>query len=113
MATALLMVPLALLLSMVVPGNKVLPVADLAILPSMVAFLVGPSRGNLLRSIIVSCLVVPLFLLISTDLAGIHSTIARVAGMDFPAGISTISSLYVGTFGVPWLILKALTLLFS
>ena len=52
MAVALLCVPIALLLAVVLPGNRMLPFGDLAALPFYVLWGVAASRGNMVRGLI-------------------------------------------------------------
>lgn len=47
--TALIIIPLTIALALVLPGNRVLPFADLAVVPFRVAMVVALTRGNLLK----------------------------------------------------------------
>jgi PTS system galactitol-specific IIC component len=49
----MLMVPIMIALALLMPGNKVLPFADLAVLSFFTIWSVGVSRGNLFRSLII------------------------------------------------------------
>ena len=50
----MLMVPAMVVLSLILPGNQVLPFADLAILAFFTTWSVGVNRGNLFRGFIIS-----------------------------------------------------------
>ena len=58
MAVALLCVPIALLLALVLPGNRMLPFGDLAALPFYVLWGVAASRGNMVRGLINAVVIV-------------------------------------------------------
>ena len=45
-ATALILVPVTVLLAVILPGNKVLPFGDLATIPFIVAFIVGAAKAT-------------------------------------------------------------------
>ncbi|MCL6451599.1 MAG: hypothetical protein K6T75_09940 [Acetobacteraceae bacterium] len=114
--TALLMVPLSLAVAVVLPGNRILPFTDLAILPSMVTFLVGASRGNLVRATLVGLMMLPLFLWVASDLAPAHALMledapTRMAGVALPEPGSPVGSFYTGTMVVPWVLRGLLRLI--
>ena len=50
----MLMVPVMVVLALILPGNQVLPFADLAILAFFTTWSVGVNRGNLFRGFIIS-----------------------------------------------------------
>lgn len=50
-STALILVPITIFLAVILPGNKVLPFADLATIPFCVAFIVGSRKGNIVHSV--------------------------------------------------------------
>lgn len=51
-ATSVLMIPISLLLAVILPGNKVLPLGDLTLYVYVFTLLVGAFGGNIVRSII-------------------------------------------------------------
>lgn len=105
-SVALLMIPITLLLAVILPGNKVLPLVDLATLPFFMIWPVVASRGNLLRSLVSGIIMMILILYIATDLAPIVTTIAQSTNFAFPPGSTAISSLDIGAHGVPYIIYK-------
>ncbi len=113
MSTAIIMIPVAVLLSLVVPGNHFLPFTDLVMLTFILSFPVAVTNGNIFRSIIISLLIVPLCLLIATDFGPVHTIMGHAVGFQFPEGTTTISSLYGGTLQIPWLIWKPLSIFFG
>lgn len=106
MATALLLVPITLLLAVILPGNKVLPFGDLATIPFYVAFVVGSLRGNIIHSLISGTVMVALSLYMATNFADVHTQMLSGAQFSMPEGATQISSLDMGGNLFNWLILK-------
>jgi PTS system galactitol-specific IIC component len=112
MAVALLCIPLALLLASVLPGNRMLPFADLAALPFYILWAVAASRGNLVRGLLNAVVVLVLILWIGTSLAPLTTELARAAGFR-PEGLGVEASHYsqwsgiaLGSHIVPWIVLQ-------
>ncbi len=95
-ATSLVMVPITLLLAIILPGNKVLPFGDLATIPFMVAMMVPIVRGNVVRAIITSTIVMVPTLYIMNGIAGVQSQVAHASNFDFPEGATMITSMVDG-----------------
>lgn len=113
MATAILMIPVAVLMSVVIPGNRMLPFTDLVMLTFILSFVVATTNGNIFRSLLISLLIVPLCLLIATDFGPVHTVMGKAVGFKFPEGTTTISSLYGGTLQIPWVIWKIIAAFFG
>ncbi|MDE3838748.1 PTS galactitol transporter subunit IIC [Bacillus methanolicus] len=95
-STALILVPITVVLAVILPGNNVLPFGDLATIPFIVAFIVGASRGNIIHSVIVGTVLIALSLYMATDLADLHTQMAIDAKFKMPEGASKISSIDQG-----------------
>lgn len=95
-STALILVPITVVLAVILPGNHVLPFGDLATIPFIVAFIVGASRGNIIHSVIVGTVLIALSLYMATDLADLHTQMAIDAKFKMPEGASKISSIDQG-----------------
>ncbi|OYD06824.1 PTS galactitol transporter subunit IIC [Paludifilum halophilum] len=95
-ATALILVPITVVLAIILPGNNVLPFGDLATIPFIVAFIVGAARGNIVHSVIVGSVMIALSLYMATDIAGVHTEMANNAQFSMPEGTSLISSIDQG-----------------
>lgn len=80
---ALLMTPITLLLAVILPGNHMLPFSDLAVLTFRVALVVAICRGNMFRSLIISCLVIIAILYGGTAAAPYMTQLAINTGLDF------------------------------
>ncbi len=86
MITGLLLMPVALVIALILPGNKVLPLGDLPNLISIMSVTVLISRGNVIRSIVTGIPIVATFLLISTHMAGLITELSAGTGISFGAG---------------------------
>jgi PTS system galactitol-specific IIC component len=98
-ATGLIMVPLALLIAVILNAvgvNRMLPFADLAILPFYGIWAVGWSKGNIIRGVINDCVFVAGGLIIATQLAPYLTQMGHDVGFKMPAGAIQISSIDVG-----------------
>ncbi len=110
MAVALLLVPISLALAMTLPGNRMLPFADLAVLAFYIIWAVACSRGNIFRGLINGVLVVIAILYIGSDLGPLTTSLARNAGFipDVAEAKSYVewSGIALGSHVVPWIILR-------
>ncbi|WP_239253618.1 PTS galactitol transporter subunit IIC [Listeria ilorinensis] len=104
LTTGLLMIPVALILAFILPGNKVLPLADLTALPYFMVFAVLPSKGNLFRGIITGVIFVTIILYCSTYAAPIVTELATQVGYNIPDGTKEVTSLAVGSQWYTWVI---------
>jgi PTS system galactitol-specific IIC component len=112
MAVALLCVPIALLLALVLPGNRMLPFGDLAALPFYVLWGVAASRGNMVRGLVNAVVIVALILWIGTSLGPLTTELARAAHFR-PEGLGAAAGHYeqwsgvaLGSHVVPWIVLQ-------
>jgi PTS system galactitol-specific IIC component len=81
MATGLVLMPLALGLAFVVPGNRVLPAGDLPNLISIFSLTVLVFRGNVVRAVLAALPAVAAFLWISSALAPLITELGAKSGV--------------------------------
>ena len=105
LSTALILVPITLLLAVILPGNKVLPFGDLATIPFYVAFIVCFRKGNIVQSVITGTIVLAISLYMSTNYAPVHTELLQQANM-MPKGAAIVSSIDTGGNLFKWAILK-------
>ncbi|HWL84248.1 MAG TPA: PTS transporter subunit IIC [Polyangiaceae bacterium] len=114
MAIALLCVPLMLVLAVVLPGNRMLPFADLAALPFHVTWAVAASRGNMVRGLINAVFTMVFILWIGSSLGPLTTDLARAAGFhpdtlgDAVGHYQAWSGVDVGSHVLPWIVLHLL-----
>lgn len=77
----LIFIPLTLLLSVVVPGNRVLPFGDLATISFFIAIAVAIHRGNLFRTLISGSLIMYMTIWITNQTIPWLTDLATEAGM--------------------------------
>lgn len=92
-ATALILVPLTLLMAVILPGNIVLPFGDLATIPFFVAMIVAAARGNIIHSVIAGVVVISISLLIASFMAEFQTSMGLMAQFKMPDGAALISSI--------------------
>jgi len=102
-STALVLVPIAILLSIILPGNQVILFADLAIIPFVVALFAPLMKGNIVRMIVAGTLELAVGFYIATGLAGIFTQAAQNAGFTMPEGAVEITSIGDGFLWPVWL----------
>ena len=90
----MLMVPIMIGLALVLPGNRVLPFADLAILAFFMTWTVGVNRGNLFRGLIIGTLICVVILYGSGFVAPTLTAMGNAAGFE-----SNVAGLYVSLEG--------------
>jgi len=98
-ATGLILVPIALLIAIAMNAvglNRMLPFADLAILPFYAIWAVGWSKGNIIRGVINGSVFLAGMFFIATQLAPYLTTMGAEVGFEMPAGTALISSIDVG-----------------
>ena len=78
--TGLILMPLSIAIAFVLPGNRVLPLGDLANLIAVMSVLVLAVRGNVFRGVIIGIPIVVAYLLISTWLAPLYTTLSVKVG---------------------------------
>lgn len=112
-----IMIPLTVYIATILPGNKILPGADLVIIPLILVWAVGPSKGDIFRSFISALIIIPLVLLITTDMTGlITDFLTKKETVQIVEGYNKASSLGMGSNLIYWIltqIIKPMLKLFS
>jgi PTS system galactitol-specific IIC component len=78
--TGLLLMPISIGIAFILPGNKVLPLGDLANLLSVMSVIVLCTRGNVFRAVLIGIPIIVAFLLISTHFAPMYTALSAQAG---------------------------------
>jgi len=101
---AILMFPISILIALILPGNKVLPLVDLASMPFFTAWAVATSKGRFTRSLIVSIITIIFMLYGSTLISPIYSDVVKIIGtpaIDGPvASLGAGNPLYVSLLSI-------------
>lgn len=100
-SAGLLLVPIAILLSIILPGNRMLLFADLAVLPFLVAQIAPMAKGNIVRMVFVGTFLMIFGFYFANALAPAITTIAGGAGFAIPENAVLISSIADGFAWTP------------
>ena len=106
---AMIMVPVTILLSMVLPFNRMLPFTDL---PAMTYFMVAPvmaGKRNSFRTLIIAVIYIS-FQLFVANLAPLFTAVAQSSGL-IDASSGMVSALSGGGELIAWIQIKIIQLL--
>lgn len=101
-SSALVLVPVAILLSIILPGNRVILFADLAVIPFVVAMCAPLMKGNVVRIIIAGAITLGIGFYTATAMAPEFTTIAQSANFAMPENAAMITSIADGFIWLPW-----------
>lgn len=102
---ALILVPVAVFLAVILPGNKVVPLADLACIPFMLVLVTPIVHENGFRGLIVGALILAVGFYIATDLSPLITTAAANVSFNMN-GATAISSICDGANPLTWIIVR-------
>jgi PTS system galactitol-specific IIC component len=105
-ASSLILVPLAILMSIILPGNRVILFADLAVIPFIVALAAPVCRGNVFRMIVVGVVTLGVGFYIANVLAPLFTSTAHTAGFAIPEHASLITSIVDGFLWVAFVVVE-------
>ncbi|MBB2480314.1 PTS galactitol transporter subunit IIC [Bacillus sp. APMAM] len=105
--SGIILIPIMVLLAIILPGNKVLPLVDLIALPYMVQGLVAIMNGNILKVLISGAIWFSIGLYIATYTAPMFTDVASSVGVVIPAGALMITSFGLLTKPIAGLIFLA------
>lgn len=100
-STGLVMVPITLLLAVILPGNKVIPFGDLAVLPFLVCMVIPIVKENVFRSIVISTVFMIPAIYIMNYLAPGTTAAAVSANFALPEGANLVTSICDGGNWIP------------
>lgn len=93
LATALLLIPITILLALILPGNKMLPFADLASTVFLLALVTPFVRRNMFKMLIVGTLSVIVILYVGSDIAPFVTQAAVQSNIDLPSDFTGIANM--------------------
>lgn len=105
--TSLIVIPLTILVAAILPGNRMLPFADLAVVTFRVALVVALTKGNLFKNIVMGVACTSAILLAGTATAPVLTQLAASVGLDIASDGSLISSFAATSLTVSYLVYKA------
>ena len=102
---SLILVPFCIALAFILPGNKVMPLVDLAVIPYMFVLITPIVHENGFRGLLVGIVVLAVGLYIATDLSPLITTAAANVGFDM-GGAAAIASICDGANPLTWLLVR-------
>ncbi len=100
-SSALLLVPIAILLSAILPGNRVLLAADLAVIPFVIAIFAPMTRGNVFRIVVIGTIALAIGFYVGNLISPQMTTAAVQANFAMPQGVTQITSIADGFIWIP------------
>lgn len=88
--TALVVIPLTIVMAIILPGNRMLPFADLAVITFRIALVVALTRGNFFRNILIGLAVMAAVLYGGSVTSPVLTELATSVGLDVVAGSGAI-----------------------
>lgn len=110
LTVAFILVPITLLLAVIIPGNRLLPFADLAATPFFICMLTPFARGNFWRTLVGGTIIMAILLITGSVISPFISQVAQSVGYEFPSG-----ALQIGGFANPfgWILVMLSRLIFG
>jgi len=100
-STGLILVPIAILLSIILPGNRMLLFADLAVLPFLCSQIAPMTKGNIVRMVTIGTFLLIIGFYVANALAPVITSVAGEAGFAIPENAAQISSIADGFVWTP------------
>lgn len=112
-AVGILMVPTTLVIAAILPGNRLLPLPDIAVMSMwLAAWPVAFAKGNIVRGYITTVICIIILLWIGTDMAPIQTQLAVAGGFELPEGMTVIGSQDSGLHLLSWILSKIMSIFF-
>lgn len=102
LSSSLLLVPITILLSVVLPGNTTLPFGDLATIPFLICLMAAVFNGNIIRTVIAGSIYMVSILYITSWVAPLVTASAQAANFDLQ-GNAMITALAEGGLWTTWM----------
>lgn len=107
-ASSLILVPIAIILSVILPGNRVILFADLAVIPFIVAMTAPLLKGNVFRMVIVGTVTLAVGFYVANALAPLFTSAAVASGFQLPENAVQITSVVDGFLWIPYVVIEAI-----
>ncbi|HWQ78084.1 MAG TPA: PTS transporter subunit IIC [Anaerovoracaceae bacterium] len=109
-ATGLVLIPIMLAVAVALPGNIILPLADLPALPFMIIGITCVMGGNVFASLVTGALWLSIGFLMNSEVAATFTQAAKnVNAVTESAGDAMVTSFLVGHNPFGWIVYKAFT----
>lgn len=106
--TAVLLVPIALVVAVILPFNRALPLGDLPSLLYMTVVPVAIARGNLFRTVLIGIPQLCVTLWVCTAMSPHVTPMAKLVGFPVPESATAITSVATGYYWLGYVIQEAI-----
>ncbi len=107
------MIPMTIYISTILPGNTVLPNADLIMIPLILVWVIAPSRGDIIRSAVSAIIIIPIVLWLTTSMGDVFTNFFLKYDMELVEGYKRISSIGGSSNIFSWILLKIIQPMFN
>ncbi|MFT9243160.1 MAG: PTS transporter subunit IIC, partial [Bifidobacterium aquikefiri] len=108
LASGLLLIPVAIVLALILPGNRMLPFADLASLTFLLALVTPFVRRNMFKMLITGAISIVIILYVGSYIAPYVTQSAVTSNIKLPADFTGISNMTGAVSGwVGWIAVEA------
>ena len=90
--SGIVLMPIVLVISFILPGNQVLPMIDLVAVPYVIQPIVAASNGNIFKTVISGAIWLSIGLYGGTATGGVFTEVAKSVGIEIAAGAMLITS---------------------
>jgi PTS system galactitol-specific IIC component len=105
-SSSLILVPIAIVLSVILPGNRVILFADLAVIPFIVALTAPLLKGNVFRMVVVGTVTLTIGFYVANALAPLFTEAAVSSGFKLPENALQITSVVDGFLWIPYVVIR-------
>ena len=106
-------IPLTIYISTILPGNTVLPNADLIMIPFILIWAIAPSKGDIIRSFISAIIIIPVVLWVTSNMGYVFTNFFLKYDIELIEGYKRISSISGSSNIFFWILLKIIEPLFN
>ena len=110
---SVIIIPLTIYISTILPGNAVLPKADLIMIPFILIWVIAPSKGDIFRSFISAVIMIPIVLWITTDMGYLFTNFFLKYNIELVEGCKRLSSIGGSSNIFFWILLKIIEPIFN
>jgi PTS system galactitol-specific IIC component len=106
-------IPLTVYISTILPGNTVLPSADLIMIPIILTWVITISNGDIIRSAIPAIIIIPIILWITGNMGDVFTDFFIKYDLELMEGFKKISSIGGSSNIFFWILLKVVEPVFN
>ncbi len=103
---SIVVIPLSVYIATILPGNHMIPGADIIIIAFILVWTIAPSRGDIFRSFISAMVIVPLTLWITSDMGALFSSFLQKYNIEITEGVTRVTSYGGGSNWLFWILLQ-------